>query len=758
MRPSLLVWLLAAGLSRAAFAFEPFVVKDIRVEGIQRTEAGTVFSYLPVKVGETFDEEKSAAAIKALFATGFFSDVRLEVQDGVLIVQVQERPAIGQIDIFGAKEFSKDQLKTGLKEVGLAESRIFDRALLDKAEQELKRQYLARGKYGVEIKTTVTPLERNRVAIRFDISEGEVAKIRQINIVGAQAFREKDLLDLMNLSTPNWLSWYTKNDQYSKQKLAGDLETLRSFYLNRGYMDFAIESTQVQITPDKKDIYITINIHEGPRYTLSDIKVAGELLIPEDELRKLVTVKSGEVFSRERITETTKAISDRLGNEGYAFANVNAVPEVDREHQRVAFTFFIDPGRRVYVRSVRITGNTRTRDEVIRREMRQIEGGWYSAAKINRSRERLDKLDYFKEVNVETPAVAGTTDQVDVNVRVEEKPTGNIMAGAGFSSGEGLILSGSVSQANVLGSGNFLAVQANTSKVNTVYALSYTNPYYTDEGLSLGFDIYTRKVDSTALSVTTYTTSSQGLGLRLGVPITETDTVGFGLGYEHTKSTVDTTASPVYAQFVSTFGNSYSILRGDASWARDTRDSRLYPMKGMLQRAVGEIGLPGGELNYVKLTYQHQWLKPLSRETALLLNGEVGWAKGLGGDPFPFFKNYYAGGVTSVRGYKAGTIGPKDNLGQAIGGTRRLVGNAEYLFPVPGMKNDKSARLSAFVDAGAVYGEGAKVSLGDLRYSAGIALSWVSPVGPLKFSLAKALNAKPDDKTEVFQFQLGSVF
>lgn len=758
MRPSLLVWLVAAGLSRAAFAFEPFVVKDIRVEGIQRTEAGTVFSYLPVKVGETFDEEKSAAAIKALFATGFFSDVRLEVQDGVLIVQVQERPAIGQIDIFGAKEFGKDQLKTGLKEVGLAESRIFDRALLDKAEQELKRQYLARGKYGVEIKTTVTPLERNRVAIRFDISEGEVAKIRQINIVGAQAFREKDLLDLMNLSTPNWLSWYTKNDQYSKQKLAGDLETLRSFYLNRGYMDFAIESTQVQITPDKKDIYITINIHEGPRYTLSDIKVAGELLIPEDELRKLVTVRSGEVFSRERITETTKAISDRLGNEGYAFANVNAVPEVDRERQRVAFTFFIDPGRRVYVRNVRITGNTRTRDEVIRREMRQIEGGWYSAAKINRSRERLDKLDYFKEVNVETPAVAGTTDQVDVNVRVEEKPTGNIMAGAGFSSGEGLILSGSVSQANVLGSGNFLAVQANTSKVNTVYALSYTNPYYTDEGLSLGFDIYTRKVDSTALSVTTYTTSSQGLGLRLGVPITETDTVGFGLGYEHTKSTVDTTASPVYAQFVSTFGNSYSILRGDASWARDTRDSRLYPMKGMLQRAVGEIGLPGGELNYVKLTYQHQWLKPLSRETALLLNGEVGWAKGLGGDPFPFFKNYYAGGVTSVRGYKAGTIGPKDNLGQAIGGTRRLVGNAEYLFPVPGMKNDKSARLSAFVDAGAVYGEGAKVTLGDLRYSAGVALSWVSPVGPLKFSLAKALNAKPDDKTEVFQFQLGYVF
>jgi outer membrane protein insertion porin family len=755
---SMLAVLPAAALLQSAWAIEPFVVKDIRVEGLQRTEAGTVFSYLPVKVGDTMDDEKSAAAIKALFATGFFKDVRLEAENGVLIVQVEERPAIGQITINGAKEFPQDQLKSGLKEIGIAESRIFDRAMLDRAEQELKRQYLSRGKYGVEIKTTVTPLERNRVAIQFDITEGEVAKIRQINIVGAEAFPEKELIDLMTLSTPNWLSWYTKNDQYSKQKLAGDLETIRSFYLNRGYLDFNIDSTQVQISPDKKDIYITVNITEGKRYTVSDIKVAGELLIPEDELRKLIQIHSGEVFSREKLTATTKAINDRLGDDGYAFANVNAVPTVDKEKQRVAFTFFIDPGRRVYVRNVVISGNTRTRDEVIRREMRQIEGGWYSAAKIKRSKERIDKLDYFKEVNVETPAVAGTTDQVDVNVRVEEKPTGNIMAGAGFSSSEGVILSGSVSQANVLGSGNYLSVQANTSKVNTVYALSYTNPYYTDDGLSLGFDVFTRKTDSTYTSVTAYTTSTKGATIRMGVPLTETDSIGFGLGYERTSSTVDTTASPTYADFVSTFGTSYSILHGDASWARDTRDSRIYPMKGFYQRAGAEVGLPGGELNYVKVSYQHQWLHPLSRETTLLLNGQVGWAKGLLGDPFPFFKNYYAGGVSSVRGYKAGTIGPKDTLGNAIGGTRQILGNAEYLFPMPGLKNDKSARLSAFVDAGAVYGPDDKISLGDLRYSAGVALSWTSPVGPLKFSLAKALNAKASDQTEVFQFQLGSVF
>jgi outer membrane protein insertion porin family len=631
--------------------------------------------------------------------------------------------------------------------------------MLDRAEQELKRQYLSRGKYGVEIKTTVTPLERNRVAINFDISEGEVAKIRQINIVGTQAYREKDLIDLMALSTPNWLSWYTKNDQYSKQKLGGDLETIRSFYLNRGYVDFNIESTQVQISPDKKDIYITINISEGARYTVSDIKVAGELLIPEAELRKLIQIRSGEVFSRERVTETTKALSDRLGNEGYAFANVNAVPEVNKEKQRVAFTFFIDPGRRVYVRNVVISGNNRTRDEVIRREMRQIEGGWYSGAKITRSKERVEKLDYFKEVNIETPAVVGTTDQVDVNVRVEEKPTGNIMAGAGFSSSEGVILSGSISQANVLGSGNYLAVQANTSKVNKVYALSYTNPYYTDDGLSLGFDIYSRKVDSTSTSVTAYNTATNGVGLRMGLPITETDAVGFGLAYERTTTTIiDPNASPLYTDFVSRFGESYSTLRGDVSWARDTRDSHLYPMKGTFQRAAGEIGLPGGELNYLKGTYQHQWFRPVTRETAVMLNGEIGWSKGLGGDEVPFFKHFYAGGVSSVRGYKPGAIGPKDATGQAIGGTRRLVGNVEYLFPVPGLKNDKSARLSAFVDAGGVYGVGEKISLGELRYSTGVSLHWVSPVGPLKFSLAKALNSKPDDDTEVFQFQLGSVF
>jgi len=433
----LLLLCVLAVLGERAAALEAFVVKDIRIEGIQRTEPGTVFSYLPVKVGETLTEEKAAAAIRALYATGFFRDVTLEAENGVLIVTVLERPSIAQIEFTGVKEFEPDQLKTGLKQVGLAEGRIFDRSLLDRAEQELKRQYISRGKYAATVTTTITPLERNRVAVNFVVTEGDVAKIRQISIIGAKAFSERELLDQIVLRTPGWMTWFSKHDQYSRQKLQADLETLRSFYLNRGYIEVNIDTTQVSITPDKKDIYITIGITEGDRFTVSDVRLAGEMLVPEAELRKLIKLKTGDLFSRELLTESTRAISDRLGDDGYAFANVNAAPEVDRNTRQVAFTFFVDPGRRVYVRRVNISGNTRTRDEVIRREMRQIEGGWYSASQVTQSRSRIDRLGYFNEVNVETPSVAGSTDQVDVNISVVEKPTGNLLAGAGFSSGEG---------------------------------------------------------------------------------------------------------------------------------------------------------------------------------------------------------------------------------------------------------------------------------------------------------------------------------
>lgn len=744
--------------SAPALAVEPFVVKDIRVEGIQRTEAGTVFSYLPIKVGDTVDDDRIAAALKALYATGFFKDVRLEAENGVLIVQIEERPAISQITITGSKEFTQEQLKDGLKQIGLSEAQIFNRSLLDRAEQELKRQYLDRGKYGVVINTTVTPLERNRVAISFDINEGEVARIRQINIVGNRAFSDKTLLKLFTLTTPGYLTWFTKNDQYSKQKLSADVETLRSYYLNRGYLEFNVDSTQVSITPDKKDIYITINLTEGPRYTVSDIKLAGDFLVPESELRPLVKIKSGDTFSREKLTESSKAIGERLGNEGYAFANVNAVPEIDKEKQQVAFTFFVDPGRRVYVRRINITGNNKTRDEVLRREMRQLESGWYSGEKLNRSRERLERLGFFENVNLETPPVPGTTDQVDVNVNVTEKSTGNVLVGAGFSSSDGFIMSGSVTQSNLFGSGNQFSAQINNSKVNTVYSLSFTNPYYTPDGVSRGFDLYKRDVDSTSLAIGRYSSSTAGVGVRFGVPISETDAINFGLGFERTRIGLFEDSPQRYKDFVNVFGPSNNTLRSDLSFARDSRDSLLYPTKGRYQRAFGEAGLPGGDLKFYKLGYQHQMFIPVGGNFTLMLNGEVGFGNGYGGKPLPFFKNFYAGGPTSVRGYETGSIGPRDSNNESIGGNRRVVANAELLFPFPGLRNDKSVRLSVFTDAGTIYGSGEKFDLSRLRYSAGISVNWFSPIGPLKFSVAQPLNSKPGDKKEVFQFQLGSSF
>jgi len=765
--------IMALFASAPAIAFDPFVVKDIRIEGIQRTEAGTVFNYLPVRVGDTFSEAQAAEAIRALFATGFFSDVRIEVENDVLVVLVDERPAIAQIDFVGVKEFDKEALKKGLREVGLAEARIFDRSLVERAERELKRQYLSRGKYSAVITTTVTPLERNRVAVNFTVDEGEVAKIRQIKIIGATAFKEDDLLDLFQLRTPGWLTWYTKNDQYSRQKLSADLETLRSYYLDRGYLDFNIDSTQVSITPDKKDIYITVSITEGERYTVTGVRYTGELVLEEAKYREVTQLRPGDIFSRQKLTETTKAISDLLGNEGYAFANVNAAPEVDKEKHEVAFTIIVDPGRRVYVRRINVGGNTKTRDEVVRREMRQMEGAWYDAAAINKSRVRIDRLGFFDEVNVETKPVAGSTDQVDVDFTVKERPTGNLMLGAGFSSSEKVTLSASVSQQNLFGSGNAMTLGLNTSKTNRTYALSFTNPYYTVDGVSLGWDIYHRTYDpSESYSVSPYKTVSTGAGLRLGYPIAEDDRINFGLAADRTEITTYEDSTQRYKDFCVDFGCSdpsgvgtvtVSSLVLSAGWSRDGRDSFLYTRRGVYQNVFAEYAAPPGELEYIKAGYQYQHWFPIGRDYALMLNGEIGWAKGLGGKRIPFYKNFFVGGQGSVRGFEQSSIGPKDSAGDVLGGTRKLVANAEFFFPLPGSGTDRSFRVSTFLDAGYVWGEDAngrqqKINFSDLRYSTGLAVAWSSPIGPLKFSLGIPLKKDEDDKVQRFQFQLGSAF
>lgn len=755
----LLAALVGGLISLAAFAIQPFVIRDIRVEGVQRTEAGTVFSYLPVKVGELMDDDKAAAAIKALYATGFYTDVRLEVENDVLVVFVAERPAIAQIEINGAKEFSKDNLKDGLKTAGISESKIFDRSVLDRAEKEVKRQYTSRGFYSSKVITTVTPLERNRVSLTFTIDEGEASKIVDINIIGAKAFSESTLRKEFEQTTSGWFTFFTKDDQYSKQKLSGDLEKLRSYYTNRGYLDFNVESTQVSITPEKDKIYITIVVNEGEVYKISNVKFSGELKIPEAEMRSLLLFKPGEVFSRQKIVDSIKAITDRLGNDGYSFANINPVPERDPVTKLASFTMFVDPGRRVYVRRINVQGNSRTRDEVIRREMRQLEAGWYSIDKINRSKERLDRTGFFEEVTVDTPAVPGTNDQVDLNVTVKERNTGSLQFGVGYGSGvDKLTVSASVSQANIFGTGNQLSFRINNSSVSRAYEISYLNPYWSVDGISRGFDLYERELNTAGTNTGDFSSRAAGAGVRYGVPVTEYDSINFGVGWERTKIALNEFSPPRYFDYVGSFGATSDTVRGSIGYARDTRDSIYFPTRGFLFEVGFESGLPGGDLKYYRGQAKAQYLRPIWGPIVLGLNAELGIANGYGNKPLPFFKNFYAGGVDSVRGYQSGTIGPKDVNGEYIGGNKRLVGNVEVLFPMPGVKAEKSVRLSVFADFGYVWSEDQKLLLGDLRTSAGFAVSWFSPVGPLKFSLAKPFQTKPTDRIERFQFLLGRAF
>jgi len=752
------VWALLYGTS--VWAGEPFVVKDIRVEGIQRTEAGTVFSYLPLKVGDTLNDERATAALHALFATGFFKDVQLLADQGVLVVRVQERPTIASVELNGIKDFPKPQLLDNLKFVGLAEGRIFDKAMLEKSEQELKRQYIARGKYAVVVTTTVTELERNRVAVKLDVTEGNPSKIRQINIVGNAHYTESDLLDEMKLTTPGWFTWLTSNDQYSKPKLEADMEALRSLYLNSGYMDFAIDSTQVSISADKKDIYITLNITEGEQYTVSDVKVAGAKQVFSNEaLRAMIEIQPGQIFSREALTAASDKIREEMGDKGYAFANISAIPDIDKDTHQVAFTFMVDPMQRAYVRRINVTGNDKTKDEVVRREFRQMEGGWFSTSKIKKSKQRIDKLGFFGAVNVETQPVTGSNDQLDLNLNVEEKPTGNFQIGAGFSNGEGVTLMGGVTQSNLFGTGNALSTQINTSKVNQTLSISYTNPYYTDDGISRGFDLYKRRTDATTTSISQYTSETYGGGVRFGVPINEDETFQYGLSLEDTTLALTTSSPQRFIDYINTFGNHNQNVLGTIGWTRDTRDSGIYATEGATQRAFLEASLPVSGQRYYKFTYSQQWFQPLGQHLTLRLNGDLGIAGGYDGMVLPFFKNFYAGGTGSVRGYDSNSLGPRDSSDYALGGDKRVIGNVELLFPFPGMEKTKSVRLSAFLDGGAVYGGQTQVPASEgMRYAAGLGINWFSPAGPMQFSWAKPLNQQPQDKVQSFQFTLGGFF
>ena len=743
--------------ANAAWALEPFKVQDIRVEGLQRVEPGTIFASMPLRVGDEYNDEKGAAAIRALFALGLFKDVRLEASGNVLVVVVEERPTIADVDFAGTKEFDKDTLKKAMRDVGLTEGRPFDKALADRAEQELKRQYINRSLYGAEVVTTVTPIERNRVNLTFTVTEGEPAKIKDIRLVGNQAFSESTLKGLFDQDTGGWMSWYTKSDRYSRAKLNADLETLRSYYLARGYLEFRIDSTQVAISPDKQDISITINVTEGQRYVVSGVKLEGNYLDRDDEFKSLVTIRPGEPYNADKVAETTKAFTDHFGNFGFAFARVEAVPEIDREANRVALVLRAEPARRAYVRRVNLSGNNRTRDEVIRREFRQYEASWYDGDKIKLSRDRVDRLGFFTEVNVETQEVPGAPDQVDLVVNVVEKPTGSLQLGAGFSSAEKISLSFGIKQENVFGSGNYLGVDVNTSKYRRTLVFSTTDPYFTKDGISRTFDVYYRTAKPYEDQGGNYELVTMGTSVRFGVPFSETDTVFFGGGLEQTKIKAGTNMPAADLAYAEQFGSTSFSVPLTIGWSRDNRDSALAPNSGRYQRLNSEWSV-AGDARYVRGNYQIQQYVPLNKQFTLAFNGELGLGKGMNGRPFPVFKNFYSGGLGSVRGFDQGTLGPRDVTGASLGGPKKITLNAELIAPFPGAGNDRTLRWFTFVDAGNVYCEDEKWELSDMRVSAGLGLSWISPLGPLRIAYAQPVRKFAGDRIQKLQFQIGTSF
>jgi outer membrane protein insertion porin family len=658
----------------------------------------------------------------------------------------------------GLKEFDKDALTKSLKEVGLSEGRPFDKALADKAEQELKRQYITRSLYGAEVVTTVTPVDRNRVNLTFTVTEGGPSKIKEIRINGNQSFSERTLKDQLNLDIGGWLSWYTKSDRYSRSKLNADLEILRSFYLARGFLEFRVDSTQVAISPDKQDISIVVNVTEGDRFVVSNVKLEGNYLGKEDEFKAIVKIGIGQPFNAETVAETTKAFSDYFGKFGYAFARIDARPEIDRLNNRVSLVLVAEPSRRAYVRRINVTGNNRTRDEVIRREFRQLESAWYDGDKIKLSRDRVDRLGFFTQVNIETQEVPATNDQVDLIISVVEKPTGSVSAGAGFSSTEKVAFNFGIRQENAFGSGNYLATEINTSRFNRTIVISTTDPYFTEDGVSRTIDLFHRTSRPYLGDLNAYSLVSSGAGMRFGVPFSEVDRVFFGANLEQTSIRPGTNLPNAYVEYMQQFGYTSTSLPLTIGWARDGRDSALVPSKGILQRFNSDLSL-AGDSRYIRTNYQIQHYTPLTKKFTLALNADIGYGQGLSNRPYPLFKNYFVGGLGSVRGFQQSSLGPSNSANTLfLGGARKVVFNAEVLAPFPGAGNDRTLRLFAFADAGRAFAESQKISLTDLRSSVGIGLSWLSPMGPLRFSYAFPVKSQDTDKIQRLQFQIGTSF
>ncbi len=701
-------------------AVESCTVSDIRVQGLQRITEGTVFNYMPIEIGDELNDARSGKIISTLYKTGFFKDIELLRDGNALIVNVLERPSIASISISGNSEISSEDLETGMQNAGLAKGRILDVSLLDRIELDLHQQYVIRGFYAVEIETEVVATGENQVDVNINIQEGEVALIRQINIIGASHFDEDDLLDEFELGIPAFYSIFSSRDQYSKQKLAADIETLKSFYLDRGYINFNVVSTQVSITAEKKSVFITLNIDEGEQFSIGSIELAGDLIIPEAEHKALISVEPGDIFSRRKVNAISNAIGDRLGNEGYAFANINAIPEIDVESKQVSLVYFVDPGKRVYVRRINISGNEKTDDEVIRREFRQMEGAWLSTTKLNRSQVRVQRLGYLDQVTLETPLVPGTTDQVDVNMSVSERPSGSLMLGVGYSGGDGILLNTSVSQDNFLGSGERISAEINTSQANKVYSFSHTNPYYTLDGVSRSIRLSYRQTNAARLNLANYIADVWGGTITFGIPMSEYDTVRIGVGYDNTVIITTPETPQSYLDFLEKNTDAFDVFKLSLSWNHDTRDRTVFATKGFVQTLSTDIAFPNSKLNFYKVASRSRWFYPLTKKVTTSIEAEVNYGDSYGETTeLPFFERFYAGGAQSVRGYRSSTLGPREN-GRALGGDFRVVGTAELIFMPPFTEESSTVRMSLFWDVGNVFDDISYYNSAELRQSVGM--------------------------------------
>nr|WP_298414919.1 outer membrane protein assembly factor BamA [uncultured Halomonas sp.] len=768
---------IALTLSTQTALADEFTVSDIRVEGLQRVSAASVFNAFPVSANERVDERELAAAAKELFATGLFDDVQLARDGDVLIIQVKERPSISRIEIDGNSQVADEDLRKGMAEAGLAEGQVLQRASLDEVQRQLEQLYHSQGRYSASIDTSIEPVDRNRVQVNIEVDEGAVAKIRQINIVGNQAFSDETLRDLIELEdSPGWFFGWFSDDEYSREKLSGDLETLRSYYLDRGFVNFAITSTQVAISPDNSKIFVTVNVDEGQRYRIGNIDFAGDLTLSEQQARSLVTTSSGEIYSRSALTDSAEALRQKLGAEGYAFANVEGVPEVSESGDTVDVTFLVEPGRRAYVRRIGFEGNTTTQDEVLRREMTQMEGAPASTDRISQSKQRLERLGFFRQVDVETRPVAGESDQVDVTYNVEEQPSGSISASVGYSQSAGVIYGASLAQKNFLGTGNRVNVGAQKSDTFTSVNFGFTDPYWTLDGISRGYNLFYRETDYEDSDVSTYSTDSYGGSIDFGYPINEFSRLNFGVGLEDLSIETYRDTPAEIVQYTDTQGEDATSYKLTASWTRNKLNRGIMPTAGSYQRVSLETAVPGSDAEYYKMRYRGQKLFELNSDWSLKFGTELGYADSIGNDPYPFYENFYSGGLGSVRGFTANTLGPKttaSNFGDddTLGGNVLVEGTIDLIYPFPWVEDRRSLQTSVFFDAGNTYltdcyavPDGVTsncesgVDLGDLRYSVGLGLNWLTPVGPLTFSVAQPLNDESGDDTQTFQFSLGQTF